>query len=748
MDVGHDRRHSSAPHQGGRIGSARWPARAQRLLETSYSLCVEGLQEPLRRCLSEFEKQLFSLAERAHHAGEQQDYFISRQRVLQGRTAFAQRFMERLGRALNEIDGPRAGPAAAAAGTHPWQTLALVDPGEQEVSMTLEQLSARGEVRHGSVLYELGHRLAVLIGAPPLEGHVLPLGPYALAQACHEAGAELELPLKHQLLLLQHFDQWVIQALAPLYDIVNAHLQGDGILPQLRSIPIPRHIGKRARPAAGSGAAGEPVAGGAGMAQGTGSGAPIEVLESLRDLLARQRAGQNGLNGQAAGRAASEQELQSALGALQQHLAQVTDQAGRELRSAARLREELLAQLNFGKPGDAPRTQLSDEQGDKVELVAQLFEQLGQQLQQGGNAHHLLGSLQLPMLRMAVADRGFFEKREHPARRLLDTVAAAANDWLDGSDDESNRPLATKLEQLVNRASQEPPSAGLYTTLLADIEHHLALLTRKAQAAERRHVEAAQGRERLDQARHRAGELMAERFAQSPPRGLLRALLDRAWSDVLALTLLRHGEDSEAFRAQLAITDQLLGRLPVGDRPQLQAEVESGLQQIGMHVEEAEQVAQRLLGAGKPDPAVELPSATDLALRLKQHQRLGEQQAGHEPAVGATTDPREQRIEQHLRELPFGSWFEFVDPDTGKLARRKLAWHSPMSGRCLLVSRRGQRGEEMSLAQLAHEIASGRACEVPAQPESLLDRAWRSLTGNLRQAATPHRSTRPEAARR
>ncbi|EIM03631.1 DUF1631 domain-containing protein [Rhodanobacter denitrificans] len=764
MDVGHDRRHSSASPQGGRVGNARWPARTQRLLEASYHHCVEGLQEPLRRCLGEFEKQLFALAERAHHAGEQQDCFASRQHVLQGRTAYTQRFMERLGSVFNDIDRASAAPPA----THPkpWQALTLVDPGEQEVSMALEQLGARGEVRHASVLYELGHRLAVLVGAPPLEGQALPLGPYALARACHEASAELELPLPHQLLLLQHFDQWVLQALAPLYDIINAQLQGDGILPQLRSIPIPRHVGKRARPATAgsSGAAGEPAAtgtatahaGGAGAGPTGGSGAPIEVLESLRDLLARQRASQSGISGQAVGRAASEQELQSALGALQQHLAQVTDQAGRELRSAARLREELLAQLNVGKPGDAPRTQLSDEQGDKVELVARLFEQLGQQLQQGGNAHQLLGSLQLPVLRMAVADRGFFEKREHPARRLLDTVTAAANDWLDGSDDESNRPLATKLEQLVSRASQEPPSAGLYTTLLADIEHHLALLTRKAQAAERRHVEAAQGRERLDQARHRAGELMAERFAQSPPRGLLRALLDRAWSDVLALTLLRHGEDSEAFGMQLAITDQLLGRLPVGDRLQLQAEVESGLQQIGMHVEEAVQVAQRLLGAGKPDPAVELPSATDLALRLKQHQRLGQLQSTpqHEPAAAAQPDPapapspRERSIEQHLRELPFGSWFEFVDPGTGTIARRKLAWHSPMSGRCLLVSRRGQRGEEMSLAQLAHEVASGRACEVPAQPESLLDRAWRSLTGSLRQTTASRHPTPPEAARR
>ncbi len=756
MDVAKDRRRSLAPHQPARLISGRFPARAERLIEVSYALCVDGLQEPVRHCLGEFEQKLFTLADHALRADEQQDCFASRQRVLQDRTTFQQRFLEALGTTFNELGNQSTQPAAAAVNAKPWQSLELLDPVVQELSIVLSQLGARGEVRHSGVLHELGYRLAVLIGAPPLDGSALPLGPHALTQAFHRATADLELPPKHHLLLLQLFDQWVISSLAPLYSTINAQLQADGILPQIRSVPIPRHIVKRQRNPNEQQAASEPTAATGTPVEtrnsGTG-GDSIAVLESLRDLLAQQRSAQGG-GGQTTGRAASENELQTALGALQQHLAQVTDHASRELRSAARLREELLAQLNIGKPAGAPATQLSGEQGDTVELVAGLFEQLGQQLQHGGNASVLLSNLQLPVLRMAVADKAFFEKREHPARRLLDTVTSAAHDWLDGSDDETNRPLATKLEQLVNRASQEAPSTGLYTTLLADIEHHLGLLTRKAQAAERRHVEAAQGRERLDQARQRASELMAERFLESPPRGLLRALLDRAWSDVLALTLLRHGEESDAFRAQLAITDQLLDRLPTDDRRQLQLDVEAGLQQIGMHAEESVQVAQRLIGAGDPDSAVELPSATDLALRLKQHHRLGEQHASDPPGQSANSaadglaslrtraltqvpepSPRDRRIEQHLRSLPFGSWFEFVDPTTGQISQRKLAWYSPMSGRCLLVSRRGQRSEEMSLAKLAHEIAKGRVCEVNEQRESMLDRAWRSLGGILRQKA-------------
>ncbi len=747
MDVGQDLPHFPLSAGSSLRLSLRWPARAQDLLSATLTLCIDHLHEPLRACLGQFEQQMFAQADHAHGFGDQQRLFSVRERMMTGRAAIEQRFLEHLTHQFEQID-------AAAADTrntgNTWHALELMDPVEQELATTLEQLGARGEGRHANMLHEIGYRIAVLIGAPPLDGEGLPVGPHALVQAFHAASLPLELPLELQVQLLRGFDRSVIHTLMPLYEAVNTKLRDDGILPQLRSTPLPRHMANRPHAIPTEPTATETEEG----HRAATASAPIEVLESLRNLLARQRAsvGDSPLHG-VIDRAASTDELQTALSALQQHFTQVTDQASRELRSAARLREELLAQLNAGKSADAPRTQLSGEQGDTVELVAMLFEQLAKQLQHGGSANALLSNLQLPVLRMAVADHDFFEQHEHPARQLLDTVTAAANDWLDGSDDDASRLLASKLERLVSRASEEPPSSALYTVLLADIEHHLAVLNRKARAAERRHIEAAQGRERLDAARDRATKIMAERFAQSPPRGLLRALLERAWSDVLALTLLRHGEDSDAFGNQLTITDQLLGRLPVGDRKHLQQDVEAGLQQIGMHTEEAIQVAQRLLGVPVANPGVDQPSTTDLALRLKQHQRLGEPASGDTSApapVPSTSnelqDPREILVERHLRQLPFGTWFEFDAVGEGVAVRRKLAWYSPMSGRCLLVTRRGQRTDDLTLAQLAREIAHGRVHEAQPEHGSLLDSAWRSLTGALRQVSS-RPSTRAESNR-
>ena len=794
MDVEPRVHPSAARDRAHRARLGDMPARARRLIDACCTLSDHWLEPTLRLCLDRFDKRLYEQAEKSRNHLEQQRCFDSRNIVQQGRDGFIQSFAARLRDSFEQMGSVDADDEEQPLGL---QSLTLLDRTEHELTAAIDKLAARTEAHNGALLSELSYRLAVLVGAPPLEGQDLPPGPQNMAQILRAASDPLNLPIEHRLILLQVFEASVGGALVSLYEGINAKLLVNGILPQLRAFAAvrPTHgpTQQGAQPTAPPAA--NPAAG-----NSSERSEPIAVLETLRDLLSRQRIAAAGPVPSASGRTASQDELQTALSALQQHMVQVTDQTSRELRSAQRLHEELLLQLNAGLPVGAPQTQLTAEQGDTVELVAMLFEQLATQLHHGSNAHQLLGNLQLPLLRMAVSDRDFFNQREHPARQMLGKLAEAIDNWLDGPNGETDHQLLAKLGHLVERAQQEPPTAGLYTSLLADIEYHLAQLSRKAQAAERRHVEAMQGRERLEQARRRADELMAERLKAASPRGLLRTLLERAWTDVLALNLLRHGEDSDGFRQQLRITDQLLGQFPVNDPVLLRHEVETGLQQIGMNAEEAEQVAQRLIGVDAPAPmettvsvtpaapvaeaappapianvtplptaatppapppapqsipavaafkpssvparTAEAPSATDLAIRLKQRQRLGEHR-GQEPtpATNAAVVPplglREARIHNRLRQLPFGSWFEFTDPDTGEASQHKLAWFSPISGNSLFVNRRGQRSDVMNLQELARAIANGRVRELPPQDENLLDRAWHALTNSLLRPASP-----------
>jgi hypothetical protein len=707
---------------------ARWPMRTQRLLGELRTLCSNWLHEPLKRSLDHFDMSLHRQAQLTGSHLDQQQYLATRLRLRDERQAFDQRFIASIDQAFDRLGTPIAKAAASAP-----QTLSLLDPLEHELAAALDQLVARSEARGGPQLIELGYRFAVLIGAPPLESEALPIGPQAMAGAFREAGRTLGLPGVHELLLLQSLESSLIQGLAPLYELVNAHFCADGILPRLRPFALPRAAPRRsprqeapARPAV-------PVA---------------ATPDPPRETTLSPRTGTVAATPESS--TVTDEELQAALAALQAHLREADERTRFDLNAPSRLREELLIQLNVGRPGQAARASLSSEQDDTVELIVRLFGQIARQLPSSSDAQTLLRDLQLPMLRMALTDRGFSEQHEHPARKVLGRIAEIARDWLDDAGGLSDRGLRLQLGQLIDRTGHEAPSVALYVSLLDDIEQYLAYLQHRTRLAERRQVDAMQGLERLEQARHRVGELLSARVARSS-RGSA-GQLDQAWSDVLALTLLRHGEQSPLFGTRLAVTDQLLGALPVGDRHKLQLEVEAGLRQIGLPHDELTQLARRMTEASRAGSAEKATGPDDLVMRLgnrprpEEHLRepggtpVDEASAGHATRVAADAPgPDVLRLHRHLRALPAGVWFEFADPSGGRPTRRRLVWYSPLTGHSLFVTRSGQRAEELGELQLAREIASARVHEIASEHEDVLDHAWRAVTRELGRQPHPPR---------
>lgn len=701
--------------------------RAQREAQQGLSLCLTWLDMPLREALRDVDRRLFAAAEASRNHLEQQACFESRLIVEREGPAFRNRFAAHLSdrfRRLGDVPEDKTG------GANPEHlTLSLVDPEEQEQVDALASMAARAEARSASSLFELGFRLAVLAGSAPLEGEALPAGPRALTAALEAAVAPMPLSNPHRLLLFQAVDKHVLGHGDAFYGALNEHYRTRGILPGFRVYPNVRIAASPAAERRGKAtdASAEPVS---GAAPATTEG-HIGVLEGLRALLASRIEASRGA-GFSPGRLASDDELQTALLALQGHVSDVADAAQREIRSAQALRDELVHQLNLGRPAGSPPAELTLEQNDTVELTAMLFQSLGQQIAAASPGRAVLGGLQWPMLRAAVNDRGFFDQAEHPARQLLDTVGEAAQHWLDPAEGEPDAALVDRLERLVVEASH---AQVIDPTWRADIEQQIALLSRKAHVAERRQIEAMEGRDRLERARQRATEIMNEHMVRgAAPRGVLRILLERTWADVLALHILRGGETGEAFLHCLGVTDQLLGRRPIVDPQKLRQDVERGLEHLGMHAAEAAQVA-----AGVFEPPGEQHdeglTPTDIALRLKQRPRLGEGTAHGEPVAPVQPtplDPAAQAIYDGFGSLRFGTWFEFVRPEGG-VTLRKLAWFSPGTGRCLFVNQRGSRSEDIDLTRLARLIASGEAREWKEQRMSIVDRAWRAVARNLRR---------------
>ncbi|HLM52265.1 MAG TPA: DUF1631 family protein, partial [Pseudoxanthomonas sp.] len=352
-------------------------------------------------------------------------------------------------------------------------------------------------------------------------------------------------------------------------------------------------------------------------------------------------------------------------------------------------------------------------------------------------AAHLLAQLQVPVARAALHDREFFLRPQHPARELLNSVAEAGATWM--ADDERDPVLLQKLRHAVDRVVAEyDGNEQVFESANAEVQGHYKAMARKAELTERRHVEAAHGKDRLEVAKHRAEQVIVGAFGEGKPTRLVQTLLSQAWADVLTLTLLRNGEESDEWRKCLDLTRRIAAITAAGEAApaaadaELQQRIENALSQIGYHGDEAAAMARRLSSA---EAGLETDSRTQLAAQLKARAEPGVPAAAPKPPPQPQRTPREQECHEYLRTLPFGTWFEFVRHPQGDARRQRLSWFSPITDNALFVNQRGQRIGERSLDSLARLMAADQLRVVTEDKGRLIDRAWQATVKALRSIA-------------
>lgn len=407
------------------------------------------------------------------------------------------------------------------------------------------------------------------------------------------------------------------------------------------------------------------------------------------------------------------------------------DQQRRTVRD---LQQAMLAQA---REKHGPNAALASADADTFELLDLLYSEVEREVQQDAPAADLLVRLQAPVVQAALRDRDFFLRPQHPARELLNAVAESGATWL--GEDDVDPQLVHKLHQAVERVVAEyQGDEAVFERANQEVQQHYQVLARRAELAERRQVEAARGKDRLEIAKQKAAETIQTALRDQQPQKFVQALLSQAWADVLMLTLLRNGENSDEWHEQLQTTLRIVAATTAGeDVPadsELAERVEKSLVQVGYHEDEASAIARRLSSTAEDEST----SRTELTARLKARARLGEQT----PVKKKAPHPRsaqEQECYDYLRTLPFGTWFEFTKNQQGDVQRQRLSWFSPVTGNALFVNQRGQRVGEQSLDTIAHLMAQGQALVVTEDKGRLIDRAWnatlkalRSLTGTQR----------------
>ncbi|GAB3730893.1 DUF1631 domain-containing protein [Luteimonas pelagia] len=749
------------------LATARLPRRVRDVLEQLLSMVSEELARQLALMLDDFEQQLFRLADHARNPSLQSVHLDTLRTLRLNRADLIPSYLVGLESGLAGIRDGGPGGAHGGARDLPFRSLSLVDDQDLDEDALVAEIALRHEARASLALHLLGQRFGVLAGTPAFDAERLPVGPRALCEVLRRASRTLQIGLEPRLLLFRTFDRQVMQHHAQLADMMNALLAKGQVLPSLAFVPF------RARPRAQQVEAPAPAdapreeqaAPPPRRRDGGATGTRTLLSRDGRDAQ-RPHTGWFGESDPASGdfdEKAAFALLQQLLSGRRELLGKLRPETGgrertplptgdvvrnlgavrrRPSRSAGsegitEIRQAVLAQARQQVGGAAS---LSREDSDTFELLGMLFGQIDREVRKDATARRLVADLQAPLLSVALRDRAFFVRPQHPARQLLNIVAESGATWM--TDDDIDPQLANHIERAVDhvvRHGAEDPAA--FEDANRELQDQLQLVARRAEVSERRHVEAARGKEKLALAKRRAAEVIEGAVRDQRLPKFVRALLNQAWADVLTLTILRHGEDSEEWKRQLEATSKIVataGRDGAQPDPRLAGQIEGALVQVGYHVDEASAIAGRLatgLGEDEDDPA----SRTELAMKLKARARLGEETV----VAKAKLPPRsaqEQAAYDHLRTLPFGTWFEFTTNQQGDWVRRRLSWYSPVTDNALFVNHRGQRVAEHSLDQLSRMVARGQAKVVNADRGRMIDRAWHGALNALRSFASSGRT--------
>ena len=768
------------------LTSQALPRRVRELLRSVLKVMTPDLEHGVKGAIREFEQLLYRQIEGSMDQALGAQWQLAQDKVAHSSADILLNFMNAFEAEIANLQDPQIVRGQLQARHRRGDELALVNDLEIEETSALTDAATRAELQHSLQLFLLGQRFGVLAGRPAFDVEMLPVGPQALCRSLRRVTEGLELDVQARLLFFRAFERQVMPVYGNMVEAINTELARGGVLPNLQYVPI-RARRVEQKPGAGmqqevidhrlslSGSTTERTArtvlrnrsgsfeGEAAnaippdlarqaaellmaMARGQGDIANDQGYNLLRQLMSSRRQLLGKLNpdrnrdSREAPHVVGATDLQEALRGMQQRPISPVIAHGRATpRNVGHLKQDMLALLRRVSPNqEAPA--LSEEHNDALDLVGMLYDNLMRDVKPGSTAATLLSKMQVPLMRVALQDSGFFTRHEHPARQMLNTIAETSTHWL--SDDDSDG-LAKQMHSIVDRAVHDyKGDPTVFNDVVQELIAHLQILSRKAEVAEKRHVEAARGKEKLTLAREHATQAVEALIkGQKLPR-FTKTMLSQAWTDVMALTALRQGEDSLAWKRQLQVAERLIeiSQQPEGAHPDqldpeqgLQREIEEGLNKVGYQGDDVAAIARRLV---HPNDKDDTSSRTELTMRLKAQARLGEERPALRGRRIPLTSAEEAEMER-IQQAPVGTWFEFVINPQGDRVRRRMSWLSTATGDALFVNQRGQKNAEYTLDSLARLMAKGQVAIVEEEKTSAIDRAWENVLNALRSFAVP-----------
>ncbi len=734
-------------------GQAKSVAQNRTIIDSCRLAVSRGLKVLGEVYFEKLDDALYKLADKAESNDLQTSYFDTMRDVRKEREAIEMSFQKHVLTGYDDFWRPSSkGVDASEKGEIDYDNLALIESDTLEEELAISQMVTRGEGICMSELYALEQRFSRLLGGAPVESKNNPLSPDKICNSFRASISPLEVDIPTKLVIYKVFEQEVVSHLDEVYAGINELMRDAGIIPKLkpkirRSKVSATTSGKyRGEDSGERGYAGEQI----GRVSEEAEEATLELFDTLRQLLstAPQRVSAKTVFDAGKPRADTQQVIE-ALSALQygDAVSRSFDQQSDSL-GYANLKGSLLQQIRQ-VAGNESIGAVRQIDHDTIDMISMLFEFILEDPKIPDAMKVLLAQLQIPIIKVAILDKGFFSNRTHPARRLLNGLAHAVVGWSDDRGRSKNS-LYGKVESIVRRVLADfREDIQLFADLAQELEKFLKDEQRGSEAAEKRVSQIASGKEQLGMAKRRVKSEIDQRIKSVQPLPVAVAnLLHEGWRDVLILHFLRHGAKSREWQEALEVMDRLIGTVePKQDAkerermlreiPELlevmrreMADIQCDQHMVSRLFKDLERVHVVCLQGKKVPP--ELMVTKDVLKEITNPAKVEEQVTEKK-----SSDTRESPKYIKLAEsIPLGSWLEMKEKG-GVKSRMKLLWRSSVSDNCLFVNRKGVKVKEMKVSELALELRVGKAIVIAGADDPLMDRAFAAMMEALKGPGNP-----------
>ena len=546
-----------------------------------------------------------------------------------------------------------------------------------------------------------------------------------------------------KIIIFKQFDRLVASKLIKVYTSANELLINAGILPK-----ITHSINKQAD--GGGSDAVASTAADAVLQAATQAASQLQFdFAELTNLLANmRRLGLTRLpnyNAYSAnpGPIMASGELLSLLTA-QQHPLAPADSAGEiEPIDLRQLVQTLLAASN---PSTPHALQQPDE--DVINLVAMFFDFVLDDRNLPVAIQALISRLQIPILKVALKDKSFFNQAGHPARKLINVIADASIGW-DEAEQIKKDKLYNKIFDIIQTINEQyADNEQIFAEKLAELQTFIQQEQHRTSLVERRTSQSIEGQAKTQQAKSVVQQLLFAKLEKLRLPTTITAFLVDQWQQLLVLVHLKNGEDSPEWIESMQVVDDLIWAAQKHDdqrslqrlgkiKPELLQRIALGLTKISTTAE-ASQSAVRAIGETLDQLQSEAPINFE-AISVEQAISLG-----HTPGAGSKTWQEMTALERQQARykaltyefikkadaLPIGTWISYEDSRRGKILRCKLSTKIEVSDTFVFVNRFGFKVMEKSRKDFAYDLQQRRAA--PLENGLLFDRAMENIVGNLR----------------